>query len=266
MSDRKPADRKRAVEAIELELTKLNARRALTPVEKRLEVAELGGCTLLRDRTAPGSVYYNRIKGFGPEDVHRLDELLALYPEGAPCFDMTPDHLTEETAAALGRKGYLPVEQLVFMEAETVAGGNGEAVDELVIELVTEANAEEYLDWIAASNGGMELNAEAAARARPYFCRSDFRNYMVRIGGQPAAMASLFLHGDSGYLANDYTFAAFRGRGCQSALIPKRLADASGLGIRTVYTDVEFGSVSHGNMEKAGFRTVFLNTFWMKQE
>ncbi|MNP47513.1 hypothetical protein D3C76_1415710 [compost metagenome] len=76
-------------------------------------------------------------------------------------------------------------------------------------------------------------------------------------------MGSLFLSGEKGYLANDYTFPEFRVRGCQSALIKRRLTDAAERGATTVYTDVEFGSASHANMERAGFRLAFLNTYWI---
>ncbi|BCG61622.1 hypothetical protein [Paenibacillus sp. URB8-2] len=49
------------------------------------------------------------------------------------------------------------------------------------------------------------------------------------------------------------------------ALLNHRLADAVKLGVKTVYTDVMFGSVSHGNMERVGFKTAYLNTFWIKK-
>lgn len=38
------------------------------------------------------------IKGFGPLDLPELDKLLSYYKNGAPCFDMTPNHMTEEVA------------------------------------------------------------------------------------------------------------------------------------------------------------------------
>ncbi|MNW12743.1 hypothetical protein D3C71_2105090 [compost metagenome] len=73
------------------------------------------------------------------------------------------------------------------------------------------------------------------------------------------------MNGDEGYIANDYTFEAYRGKGCQRTLLRQRLSDAAKLGVKQVYTDVVFGSASHGNMEKAGFKIVFLTTFWIKK-
>jgi hypothetical protein len=77
-------------------------------------------------------------------------------------------------------------------------------------------------------------------------------------------MGSLFINGDAGYIANDFTFSQFRGMGCQSALVSHRLRIAHKMGLSDVYTDVEFGTVSHNNMLRSGFQTIFLNALWMQ--
>jgi hypothetical protein len=263
VNEKKPLYYVEQIEEIELELTKLNASRSLVPVERQLEVLRKGNSILLRDPTDPTSNYYNRIKGFGPQDLSDLDKLLSYYNNVTPCFDMTPNHMTEEVSRALSEKGFIPVEQLVFMFADP---SNGlESTSAFQIERVTERSAEEFIRWIVLSKDGMEVNEEIIARSQAYFYSPNFLNYMLSVDGSPAAMGSLFLNGQEGYIANDYTFESFRGRGCQLALLGRRLSDAVKLGVKTVYTDVEFGSVSHGNMEKVGFKTAYLNTFWIKK-
>jgi hypothetical protein len=263
VNEKKPLYYVEKIEKIELELTKLNASRSLVPVERQLEVIQMGNSLLLQDPTDPASIYYNRIKGFGPKDLQKLDSLLSYYKNGAPCFDMTPNHMTEEVTRALSEKGFIPVEQLVFMFNEPSSGF--ESTSAFQIERVTERNAEEFIRCIVLSKDGMEINGEMIARTKAYFYSPNFLNYILRIDGSPAAMGSLFLNGQEGYIANDFTFKSFRGRGCQLALLRHRLSDAVKLGVKTIYTDVEFGSVSHGNMEKVGFKTAYLNTFWIKK-
>lgn len=263
MNEKKPMNYVDQIEKIELELTKLNARRSLVPVERQLQVSQVGGSTLLRDMTDPDSHYYNRIKGFGPQDLPEMDKMLGYYKNAAPCFDITPNHMTEEVAAALCEKGFIPGQQLVFMFIEL--SNELELTSSFQIERVTERNAEEFIAWIKQSMDGMELNEEIIARTKAYFYSPLFLNYMLRVDGNPAAMGSLYLNGEEGYIANDYTFESFRGRGYQSALLRHRLTDAFHLGVKTVYTDVEFGSTSHNNMGKAGFQTAYLNTFWIKK-
>ncbi|HZG58400.1 GNAT family N-acetyltransferase [Paenibacillus sp.] len=264
MSIRKPLLETRRIEAVETALTRLNAARALSPASgRRLEVSELAGCTLLRDAEEPTSPYYNRVKGFGPEAVERLDDIFAAYGGSAPCFDMAPDRATPEVAEALIRNGYAPMEQLAFLAARPERDAGPPPAWRF--ERVTAETAETFVRWIGLSMGGRTFERAAVERARPYFHREDFLNYMLEIDGEPAAMGSLFLSGTAGYAANDYTFERYRGRGLQGALIRQRLAEAAALGLEAVYTDVEFGSASHGNMLKAGFGTVFLNTFWLKR-
>ena len=241
----------------------MNASRSLVSVQRELEILPFGRSILLRDPTDPASGYYNRVKGFGSPDLPELDKLLEHYPKAAPSFELTPDHMTEDVTLALGGKGFLPVEQLVYMYTSPKSGG--EPVMPYPVERVTPDSAEEFISWIAQSAGEMEISAEMLARSKPFFYRPDFINYMLRISGEPAAMGSLFLHGEAGYIANDYTYPKYRGRGCQKALLVQRLADAARLGAQAVYTDVMYGSTSHANMVKAGFQISHINTFWVKQ-
>ncbi|HZG88441.1 GNAT family N-acetyltransferase [Paenibacillus sp.] len=252
------------IEALELELTKLNASRSLTTVERQLEVWNVGDCTLLRDKTDPQSMYYNRVKGFGPKSLSMLDELIRQFGGQWPSIDLLPGRLTESVAQALILRGFIPVDQLVFMAVETAAQVDPMIPGGVRIDTVTRENAEEWIEWIGRSTGRPVTDKHVIDRAAPYFYRSDFVNYMLTIDGQPAAMGSLFIRDQEGYIANDYTFESFRGRGLQLALLRHRLKEANARGVERVYTDVEFGSVSHNNMARAGFQTVFLNTFWIK--
>ncbi|TYP78198.1 hypothetical protein [Paenibacillus methanolicus] len=259
----KPREILERIEKVELELTKLNAARSLSAAPRRLEVRDSGDCKLLMDHGDKASPYYNRIKGFGPRRVAELDKLLAEYGEASPSFELTPDGMTESVARSLNERGYIPVQQLVYMYAETRDDADWHS--EFEIERVTEETSEAFVGWIRESHGGgMVITQEMMARSKPYFHRPDFANYMLRIDGAAAAMGSMFIYGQSGYLANDYTFESYRGRGCQTSLIRRRLSDAMALGLDFVATDVEFGTASHGNMLKAGFKTAHLNTFWMK--
>ncbi|MBO9131485.1 GNAT family N-acetyltransferase [Bacillus sp. 165] len=110
----------------------------------------------------------------------------------------------------------------------------------------------------------MEIQKEVIEQKRHYYCCSNFKNYIVYVGDQPAAIGSLFIDEKTGYIANDYTFEQYRGQGCQTALIHHRIQAARQLGLVHLYTDVEFASTSHNNMLKIGFNTVFVNSFWIK--
>lgn len=106
------------IEELELELTIFNAKRALSAIDKHLEVKKVGSTTLLLDTKSPNSTYYNRIKGFGMEELSNLDQILETYSKHdiVPCFDLSPYNFKEEIGLALAKHGYVNVEQLAFLQ------------------------------------------------------------------------------------------------------------------------------------------------------
>ncbi|HZK86025.1 MAG TPA: GNAT family N-acetyltransferase [Desulfosporosinus sp.] len=249
---------------MELELTRFNAKRAFGKIDRNLELKKIGNCTLLFETTSPNSIYFNRIRGFGMKDLDKLEYILDLYNKKniIPCFDMAPNNINKEVALALFKHGFGTSEQLVFMQLMP------EIYDDLIktikIVEVTKKNAGEFVKIVMRSNGNMEIDEKIIARKKPYFYKPCFHNYICYIGNEVAGIGSLFISGKEGYIANDYTVERFRGNGIQKKLLMYRINIAKELGLEKLYTDVEFGSISHNNMEKLGFKTVFINSFWTK--
>ena len=85
-----------------------------------------------------------------------------------------------------------------------------------------------------------------------------FHHFMAFDGGVPIATAVLYVQDDLGYLGAAFTAEPFRGRGAQQALIVKRIETATALGCRILLSEtLSFLEVSLGNLQKAGFRTIF---------
>ena len=91
--------------------------------------------------------------------------------------------------------------------------------------------------------------AEAAVRA--WFGRPGWRLYLALVDGTPAGSAALTVDAGLGYLANAATLPAMRGRGCQTGLLARRIADAAAAGCDTVASLAEFGTGSQRNLERA---------------
>ncbi len=87
--------------------------------------------------------------------------------------------------------------------------------------------------------------------------RDDMAHYLARVDGEDAAAAVLFFYGGDASTANASTIERFRRRGCQSALLARRLSDAFAAGSELVTTLTLFGSGSQRNMERAGFRMAY---------
>jgi GNAT superfamily N-acetyltransferase len=167
-----------------------------------------------------------------------------------------------EVSKKLMSKGFYCAEQLVFLEMEPHFD-EYEHKEEIQLVKVTKENVVEFLQLIARSNG-MEIEDELIKRKAEYFVEPIFQNFIAYIGQEAVGMGSLFIHGEKGYIANDYTFPSYRGKGVQKMLLHHRIKAANEMGLTKIYTDVEFGTASHNNMLKVGFRSVFINSFWMK--
>ncbi len=254
----------RKIEELELQLAMFNSQRALSNTDKQLEVTKIGKCILISEPNSPNSIYYNRVKGFGREDLDKLDEILKLYnmQNINPSFDMTPNNMNEDVALALSNHGYTVGVQLTFMEMLPQSFDKFD--EEITIVQVTKENAEEFVEIVIQSSEGMVVNDSVITRKKGYFYRPNFLNFIAYIGGSAAGIGSLFISGEEGYIGNGFTFEEYRNKGIQKELLKYRVNKAKELGLTKLYTDVNFGSISHNNMRKLGFETVYINSFWMK--
>jgi ribosomal protein S18 acetylase RimI-like enzyme len=89
-----------------------------------------------------------------------------------------------------------------------------------------------------------------------------WRLYLARVDGEPAGAAVLTVGDGIGYLANASTLPEYRRRGVQTALIARRLADASAAGVELVCSGTAFGSPSQRNLERAGLHVAYTKAVW----
>ncbi len=89
--------------------------------------------------------------------------------------------------------------------------------------------------------------------------RDDAILVMAWVGGQPAGTGSLVVDGGVGWLAGDSTLLEYRRQGIQQALQRHRLHLAREAGCELGVTEAAPGSQSQRNMERLGFRIVFVH-------
>jgi GNAT superfamily N-acetyltransferase len=90
-----------------------------------------------------------------------------------------------------------------------------------------------------------------------------WRLYLAELDYVPVAAGALVLEGEIGYLAAASTLPAFRGRGCQTALIRRRISDAAAAGCREVCS-LTANPVSRRNLERAGLELAYTKIAWRK--
>jgi len=99
--------------------------------------------------------------------------------------------------------------------------------------------------------------------------RDGWRCYTAKIDGEPQACAAMLIHNDVAEFGIAATLESARGRGCQTALLHRRIEDARAAGCHTLF--VETGerttnrpSASYRNILRAGFKEAYLRPNWRR--
>ncbi|MGZ4282201.1 MAG: GNAT family N-acetyltransferase, partial [Gaiellaceae bacterium] len=90
-----------------------------------------------------------------------------------------------------------------------------------------------------------------------------WRLYLAEAEGAPVAAALLVIAGELGCLAGASTLPAFRGRGCQTALIRRRSSDAAAAGCSEVCA-LTANPASLRNLERCGLGLAYAKTAWRR--
>lgn len=100
-------------------------------------------------------------------------------------------------------------------------------------------------------------------------CGTDgWRCYAALVDGEPVAGATLLVDGTVGEFGTAATMEAARGRGCQTALLHRRIRDAAAAGCRTLFVETgvrtdDRPSASYRNILRAGFREAYVRPNWV---
>ena len=229
----------------------------LTGTGARLE--PFGAAVAAVDPSRPELDFVNRVYGLWPEDVEHVPQIAALYRrhDVRGWLELAPCERFGSLAGALARAG------AGHIGFHTVVHGAASATAAADIEIDDAPDPELFSDVILRGHGVPE---GARVRDRGSVARwaeiQSWRLYLARIDGDPAGAALLSLDGDIGYLANASTLPAFRGRGVQTALIARRIADAASAGCETVCSGTAFGSQSQRNLERAGLQVAYTKAVW----
>jgi hypothetical protein len=132
-----------------------------------------------------------------------------------------------------------------------------------VVEL--DGDSEEPFGMIAATGFGLPAWAAAFFAGLPG--RDGWHCYVARVEGEAQACAAMLIDGQIAEFGIAATLEPARGRGCQLALLHRRIVDAAAAGCETLF--VETGervpgrpSASYRNILRAGFEEAYLRPNW----
>jgi ribosomal protein S18 acetylase RimI-like enzyme len=209
----------------------------------------------------PDLDFMNRIHGLAFADPAVLVEMFSFYGSLGlrPWIELPPG--AEEMAAHLAEAGARPIESLAVLFG--TAANARPFPPNVEIRRIGREGARRFADLLLAGHGvAPDLRALDAPGIAAAGSRDDIAFYVATVDGQEAAAGVLALHDRVGYLANASTLPAFRRRGCQTALVARRIADSAAHGCDLNASLTTFGSASQRTLERAGLRIAYLRTVW----
>jgi GNAT superfamily N-acetyltransferase len=133
------------------------------------------------------------------------------------------------------------------------------------VEVAPVTNETEPFGMIAAT--GFGLPPWASVLFANLHSEAGWHCYLASVDDEPVACAAMFVQDDIAELGIAATLEPARGRGCQTALLHRRIADAAAAGCHTL--SVKTGerapgrpSTSYANILKAGFEEAYLRPNW----
>ncbi|HWO16701.1 MAG TPA: GNAT family N-acetyltransferase [Solirubrobacterales bacterium] len=114
---------------------------------------------------------------------------------------------------------------------------------------------------------GFNLPPWAGAFFRDLPGREGWRCYAAEIDGRPQACAAMLIHNGVAEFGIAATLEIARGRGCQTALLHRRIEDARAAGCHTLFVETgerttDRPSASYRNILRAGFKEAYLRPNW----
>jgi GNAT superfamily N-acetyltransferase len=218
-----------------------------------------GASVATRLPVLPQRVPYNKVRGYQSADHRVLNAVVAFYADTGvrPALEVWSGDATTGLHRALLEAGMAPSAPTITLHARPspAAGASEVAVREV------ELDDERYLDilyggYAVPASEVMFRKVLAIEHATP-----GLRRYVALVDGHPAAVGALFTHGNASYFAGAATLPNFRRRGCQAALINRRLADARQDSDLVVVT-AAYASPSHDNLARHGFGITHTRTVW----
>jgi hypothetical protein len=135
------------------------------------------------------------------------------------------------------------------------------------VEVVEIAGSDEDAPFGSIAALGFGLPAWTASLFAPLPALPDWRCYLARIDGEPQACAAMLLDGEVAELGIAATLEGGRRRGCQLALLGRRIEDAAAAGARSLFADTDLGSepiprTALANVRRAGFEAAYVLSGW----
>ncbi len=244
---------------------KLTALRSLPGNPYEVEIRSFGNIMAFVTRQAKDNGLFNRVGNISADDSEQLDAIIAWFrAQNVPCrFDIIPSNAHLALLQSLSTKGF---SQTAFHTAMYgIPHKDVKVPPNITIRPVLPAEkdtfVEMYMDGfgIPKSVPALSYLGESIGLL---VSRPSMHCLFAQLDNRLAAMAILYIHERTGYLATAATLPEWRGYGCQRALLQARIAIAAAEGCDLISGQTGITTTSQHNMERVGLRIAYTKALW----
>ncbi len=247
---------------------KLAVLRSLPGNPYQADIQQFGDALAFVASQTQNDTLLNRVGNISGEDLRYLDSIFEWYSvHSAHCrFDIVPSRAEPALLHALATRGFY---QSGFYSAlYGVPQRHVASPSSITIRAVLPEESEEFAD-LYLEGFSIPKTPELGflhESIRWLVGKPDMYCLLASVDNRPAAMAILYIYEHVGYLATAATLPAFRGRGCQTVLLQKRINLADELGCDLIVGHAGVGTQSQYNMERVGLRIAYTKAIWTRYQ
>ena len=236
----------------------------------QIEIKRYGNLNAFLIKGWPEFWYGNKVLGLEPSSEIYLDEIVALFTRHNLSFrfEILPGNLNSSLASRLHKLRFCQMGFNTAVYGIPALAARASSTEQLRVREVQPNEIDLFLDLYQDGFGLPRLNHSEREAVLSWFYRAGSNIYLciAHVDDIPAAVGVLYMENGIGLLADAATRPEFRGRGCHTAMIHHRIAQAQKRRCDLLTSFVEFGSTSHLNLEKAGLRVAYTKSMWWKVE
>jgi GNAT superfamily N-acetyltransferase len=236
----------------------------------QIEIKRYGNVNAFLIEKWPNFWYGNKVLGLEPSSEVHLDEILDLFVRHDLSFrfEIMPGNLNSSLASRLHKHGFCQMSFNTAVYGLPSLTTTSPPNDQIKVREVQPNEIDAFLDLYQDGFGLRRLNDIEKESVLSWLKRAQSSLYLciAHVDNRPAGAGILYMENGIGLLADAATLPDFRGQGCHSAMLHHRIAQAEKQNCDLLTSFVEFGSISHLNLERAGLRVAYTKSMWWRVE
>jgi GNAT superfamily N-acetyltransferase len=236
----------------------------------QIEINRYGNVNAFLIQAWPDFWYGNKVLGLEPSSEIYLNEIVALFDSHNLSFrfEIMPGNLNSSLASRLHKLRFGQMGFNTAVYGQPSLAEQPSANKQVKVSEVKQNEVDVFLDLYQDGFDLPRLNNKEKDAVLSWLQRAKSSLYLciAHVDDVPAGVGILYMENRIGLLADATTLPGFRGRGCHTAMIHHRIAQAEKRGCDLLTSFVEFGSTSHLNLERAGLRVAYTKSMWWKVE